>query len=70
MSRANQRGQGTSDVVYSIPNAEEEIKLFVNAPEAKVVKIEGGQHFLSVSHPEEVDNALIEFATKWHRGSE
>ena len=67
---ADRCGQGTSDVVYSIANAEEEIKMFVNAPEAKLVKIKDGQHFLSASHPKEVDNALIEFVTKWHQASE
>ncbi|MCJ1237852.1 hypothetical protein MMC14_005839 [Varicellaria rhodocarpa] len=58
---------GTSDVVYSVKNAEEEIKMFVNAPEAKLITIKDGQHFLSASHPQEVDDALIEFVTKWHR---
>lgn len=57
---------GTSDAVYSIENAEEEIKLFVNAPEANLVKVKDGQHFLSASHPKDVDNALIDFAGKWH----
>ena len=56
--------------MYSIANAEEEIRMFVNAPEARLVKVQDGQHFLSASHPEEVDGALIEFVTKWHRGSE
>ena len=57
---------GTSDAVYSIANAEEEIKLFVNSPEAKLVTVKDGQHFLSASHPEDVDNALIDFVGKWH----
>ena len=59
--------QGTSDAVYSVANAEEEIKLFVNSPDAKLVTVEDGQHFLSASHPKEVDNALIDFVTKWHK---
>ncbi|EEP78228.1 conserved hypothetical protein [Uncinocarpus reesii 1704] len=46
---------GTSDVVYSVANANEEIKLFVNSPEATVDVVEGGQHFLSFSNPEEVE---------------
>ena len=57
---------GTRDAVYSVANAEEEIKLFVNSPEAKLVTVKDGQHFLSASHPEEVDNALIDFVGKWH----
>jgi hypothetical protein len=27
--------------------------------------VPGGAHFLSASHPEEVDNALIQFVSKW-----
>lgn len=57
---------GTSDVVYSIANAEEEIKLFTNSPDAKLVTIRDGQHFLSASHPKEVAAALIEFIGKYH----
>lgn len=60
---------GTSDVVYSVANAEEEIKLFVNSPDARLQTVEGGQHFLSFSHPKEVDSALIEFVGKYGKGS-
>lgn len=56
---------GTSDPVYSVKNAEEEIKMFVNSPDAKLKVVEGGQHFLSFSHPKEVDGALIEFVGKY-----
>ena len=56
---------GTADVVYSVSNAEEEIKLFVNAKSAELVTIPEGAHFLSASHPKEVDNALIGFVGKW-----
>lgn len=52
---------GTDDVVYSVANAEQEIKMFVNAPVADLVLVEGGAHFLSASHPEDVDDALIRF---------
>ena len=58
---------GTSDAVYSVANAEQEIKMFVNSPEAKLVTVKDGQHFLSASHPEEVDNALLEFVGRWHK---
>ncbi|MCJ1372442.1 hypothetical protein MMC20_003666 [Loxospora ochrophaea] len=60
-------GDGTSDAVYSVANAEEEIKMFTGSPEAKLVTVEDGQHFLSASHPEMVDEALVEFVTKWHK---
>jgi len=58
---------GTADVVYSVANAEEEIKLFVNSPDAELVTVEGGAHFLSASHPKEVDDALIAFVGKYAR---
>ncbi|KAL9576580.1 MAG: hypothetical protein Q9212_006980 [Teloschistes hypoglaucus] len=58
---------GTDDAVYSVANAEEEIKLFANSPSANLVTVKGGQHFLSASHPKDVDNALIDFVGKWHK---
>ena len=48
---------GTDDKVYSIPNAEEEIKMFVSSPNAELHVIHGGQHFLSASNPREVNTA-------------
>jgi len=59
--------QGTADAVYSVANAEEEIKLFVNSPDARLQTVEGGAHFLSFSHPKEVDEALIEFVGKYSK---
>lgn len=56
---------GTSDIVYSVANAQEEIKLFVNSPDAQVKVVEGGQHFLSFSHPKEVDAAVVEFVGEY-----
>ncbi|KIX10248.1 uncharacterized protein Z518_01329 [Rhinocladiella mackenziei CBS 650.93] len=56
---------GTNDVVYTVANAEQEIKLFTNAKSAELVVVEGGAHFLSASHPTEVDNALIAFVGKY-----
>jgi len=56
---------GTDDVVYTIANAEQEIKLFVNAPSTELVTVDGGAHFLSASHPKEVDDALIAFVGKY-----
>lgn len=57
--------QGTDDAVYSVPNAEQEIRLFANSPDARVVVVPKGQHFLSFSHPKEVDGNLIEFVSKY-----
>ncbi|PQE18143.1 alpha beta hydrolase fold family protein [Rutstroemia sp. NJR-2017a BBW] len=56
---------GTADVVYSVENAKEEIELFVNAESKELITVDGGAHFLSASHPAEVDKALIGFVEKW-----
>jgi pimeloyl-ACP methyl ester carboxylesterase len=57
--------QGTADQVYSVANAEDEIKRFVNAHVAELQVVEGGQHFLSASHPAEVNAAAIEVLRRW-----
>ena len=59
---------GTKDAAYTIANAEEEIKMFVNAPEARLVVVGGGQHYLSASHPEVVDKAFMNFVKKYSCG--
>lgn len=51
---------GTADQVYSVKNAEYEIPLFKKT-KAQLQVVEGGQHFLSFSHPEEVAQALLKF---------
>lgn len=56
---------GTADQVYSVANAQEEIKLFTRSPEATVRVVEGGQHFLSASHPDAVNAATAAFIGKW-----
>lgn len=56
---------GTADVVYSVSNAEEEIGMFVNSPDAGLVVVENGQHFLSFDKPQEVDKAVIDFVSKY-----
>lgn len=57
--------QGTSDAVYSVANAEEEIKLFENSSDAQLQAVEGGQHFLSESNAVEVDAAVEAFVKKY-----
>lgn len=57
---------GTDDQVYSVANAKEEIKLFVNAKDAKVVEVQGGQHFLSASNPMEVEPEVVKFIKAHH----
>jgi pimeloyl-ACP methyl ester carboxylesterase len=57
--------QGTADRVYSVANAEEEIRLFTNSANAELRVVEGGQHFLSASNPAEVNPATAEFIDRW-----
>jgi pimeloyl-ACP methyl ester carboxylesterase len=57
--------QGTADQVYSVANAQEEIALFTGSPDAQLQVVEGGQHFLSASHPAEVNAAAVEFLGRW-----
>lgn len=52
-------------MVYSLANAQREIGLFVNSPDAKLVPVEGGAHFLSASNPKEVDAEILGFVTKY-----
>ncbi len=56
---------GTEDRVYSVANAEEEIRLFTHSADAQVRVVDGGAHFLSASHPDEVDRATAEFIRRW-----
>lgn len=57
--------QGTSDAVYSVANATEEIEMFTNSADAQLRVIEDGQHFLSASDPEVVNSATVEFIRRW-----
>ena len=56
---------GTADPVYSVANAQDEIGRFTRSPETDLRIVEGGQHFLSASHPEVVDAAAVEFIRRW-----
>ncbi|KAI1074922.1 putative alpha/beta hydrolase [Whalleya microplaca] len=57
--------QGLADPVYNsiVPN--EHIKLFTSSKEAKIDFLEGGAHFLSASHPKEVEAALLDMVSKY-----
>ena len=59
------RMHGTEDPVYSVANAEAEMKLFVNSPGAELRVVDGGQHFLSASNPDDVNPATAEFINRW-----
>ncbi|MBN9794740.1 alpha/beta hydrolase [Pseudonocardia sp. TMWB2A] len=56
---------GTDDTVYSVANAEDGIRRFTGARHAELEIVQGGQHFLSASNPEEVDAAALAFVTRW-----
>jgi pimeloyl-ACP methyl ester carboxylesterase len=56
--------QGTADQVYSVANAQDEIKMFTSSPSAELQVVDGGQHFLSASDPAAVNGAVIEFINK------
>jgi pimeloyl-ACP methyl ester carboxylesterase len=56
---------GTADTVYSVANAEDEIKRFVNSADAELRVVEGGRHFLSASNPGDVNAATTEFINRW-----
>src|SRR5919112_5426226 len=59
------RMHGTEDPVYSVVNAEDEMKLFVNSAGAELRVVEGGRHFLSASDPDDVNRAAAEFINRW-----
>ena len=59
--------QGTSDVVYSVERAQQGIKMFVDAPEAKLDILPGGVHYLGALQPKQVDEARIDLAGKRHK---
>lgn len=65
LANTNNCNQGTGDVVFSAANAQEEIKLFTNSKEAKLVTLKDGVHFLSFTHPKEVHQNILEFTNKW-----
>jgi pimeloyl-ACP methyl ester carboxylesterase len=57
--------QGTADQVYSVANAEDEIRMFVGSPAAELRVVQDGQHFLSASDPDEVNAAAVEFIRRY-----
>ncbi|KAI9877990.1 MAG: hypothetical protein M1830_002222 [Pleopsidium flavum] len=56
---------GSNDIPFDVRLPKEEIKMFVNAADAKLHIVEGGAHYLSATHPKEVNQALIDFVTKF-----
>lgn len=56
---------GTNDQVYSVANAEDGIGRFTRSADPQLKIVEGGEHFLSASHPQHVNPATAEFIRKW-----
>ncbi|KAI1099008.1 putative alpha/beta hydrolase [Jackrogersella minutella] len=52
--------QGTDDPVYGSNVPQEHIKLFTGSSDAKLQFLDGGCHFLGVSHPKEIEKAILE----------
>ena len=43
----------------------EQIEHFTSSPEAKLVMIEGGAHYLNATNPVEVNKVLLEMVNKY-----
>jgi pimeloyl-ACP methyl ester carboxylesterase len=57
--------KGTNDVVFSVAQAQEDIKRFTNSADAKLVTCQGGVHFLSSTHERQIHQGLLDFIHKW-----
>ncbi|OJJ07835.1 hypothetical protein ASPVEDRAFT_47039 [Aspergillus versicolor CBS 583.65] len=58
--------QGTEDTIYTLANAAEEISLFTRSPDARLVVVDGGTHFLNGTHPEAVGRDVLEFVNTFN----
>jgi hypothetical protein len=50
--------------VFPTPVAEEHIKLFTSSVEAKLTLVKGGSHYLNVTSPNEVEEAVLDMIKK------
>ncbi|KAL3418135.1 hypothetical protein PVAG01_09850 [Phlyctema vagabunda] len=57
--------QGTEDLPFKTKRAQEEIKLFINSPDATLQLVEGGSHYLNASKPKAIEEALLELVGKY-----
>ncbi|KAF7114929.1 hypothetical protein CNMCM5793_000699 [Aspergillus hiratsukae] len=57
--------QGTEDTPFGKTVPAEQIKLFTSSPDAKLVMIEGGAHYLNATSPKEVNAAMLEMVNKY-----
>ncbi|KAJ6021464.1 hypothetical protein N7540_006968 [Penicillium herquei] len=56
---------GEKDVVFSAANAREEIELFTHSPDANLVVVDGGAHFLNCTHPTVVNETIRKFVGRY-----
>lgn len=59
------RMHGTEDAIYSVRNAEAEMKLLVNAAKASLLVVEGGSHYLNYTHADQVNRAVVDFLKQY-----
>jgi len=52
--------KGSKDAIWPDALAREQIELFTASPWTKATVLEGGSHFLSVTHAKEVNAVLLE----------
>lgn len=52
--------KGTKDAIWPDVLARDQIKLFTSSPSSRVTVLDGGSHFLSVTHAPEVNPILVE----------
>lgn len=60
-SRLELIGKGSEDWSYTVSQARVEIQLLTSSPDAKLIEVEAGKHFLSRSHPGEVRRNIVPF---------
>jgi pimeloyl-ACP methyl ester carboxylesterase len=56
---------GDEDTVFSVENIKEGLRHFANSPIASYKVVKGGKHFVNVTHPKEVNEALLDFVQKY-----
>ncbi|KAL4900757.1 hypothetical protein BDW74DRAFT_182343 [Aspergillus multicolor] len=57
--------QGTLDTEFGTTVPAEQIRLFTRSPEAKLEVVQGGTHYLSATHPEIVNAAILDMVGKY-----
>ena len=56
---------GSEDQVYSVENARHNIAGFTRAPTVELKVVEGGNHFLSATNPDDVNREALAFIQRW-----